>query len=287
VVTGGGSGIGKAIAAGFVANGAKVYITGRRLEVLEGAAKELNASAGEGGVAIPLQGDVSSKAGCAKIAEAVAAKESKVDTLINCAGVSRPWKNPVKDHNDPDAVAKMMWEGVDDDDFDYSVRINATGVYFMTVALLPLLRKAQDPNVCVISSLAALANQRATGSLSYGVSKAAANHVARLLAGRLHPMKIRVNCICPGIFPSEMTGTNADANKQGHTYDLNDSSTKAALRSTAGRPGLPEEIVGPVLMLSSRGGGYMNHAVFTVDGGRSMGASINDGIRMPEETYNF
>lgn len=94
-------------------------------------------------------------------------------------------------------------------------------------------------------------------------------------------MKIRVNTICPGIFPSEMTGTTSGK----HEYQINHQADKAAMRCTSGRPGRPEEMAGPVLMLSSPAGAYMNCALLTVDGGRLMGISINDGIRMPENTY--
>ncbi|WVQ81665.1 hypothetical protein IAT38_003790 [Cryptococcus sp. DSM 104549] len=153
----------------------------------------------------------------------------------------------------------------------------------MTSALIPYLRKSDSPSVVVIASIAGLANQRAMGSVSYGVSKAAAIHLGTLLAGRLHPMKIRVNTICPGIFPSEMTGQNASG--EGHEYNLGDAALKAGRRSTIGRPGLPEEIVGPVLMLSSKAGGFFDGALLTIDGGRLMGAGINDGLRMPEDTY--
>ncbi|KUL82746.1 hypothetical protein ZTR_11105 [Talaromyces verruculosus] len=214
VVTGDGSGLGKAIAEGLAVNGAKVYISGRRKDTLETAAKQIG-------------GDVHME------------------------------------------------------DFDRSNQINVNGVYFLTVNFIPLLRKSKDPNVCVIASLAGLGNVRSMGSLSYGVSKAAAIHLSKLLAGRFHPMKIRVNTICPGIFPSEMTGVTAGK----HEYNINHQAEKAALRSTAGRPGRPEEMVGPVLLLSSPGGGYMNCALLTVDGGRLMGVSINDGIRMPDHLY--
>ncbi|KAI0884337.1 putative short-chain dehydrogenase [Annulohypoxylon maeteangense] len=275
VVTGGGSGLGKAIAEGFAVNGAKVYITGRRQDVLETAAKQI------GGNTHVIQGDVQTKAGCQKIAEAVQAQETHIDTLINCAGVNSPWRVTAKDHDNPDEVENLLLNGVEEEDFDRSNQINVNGVYFLTVNFIPLLRKSTDPNVCIIASLAGIANQRSMGSLTYGVSKAATVHLAKLLAGRLHPMKIRVNTICPGIFPSEMTGVTAGK----HEYNINHQATKAAKRCTAGRPGRPEEMVGPVLMLSSPGGAYMNYALLTVDGGRLMGVSINDGIRMPDDTY--
>ncbi|KAI1335384.1 putative short-chain dehydrogenase [Xylariaceae sp. FL0016] len=275
VVTGGGSGLGKAIAEGFAVNGAKVYIVGRRKEALEQAAAEI-----EGGVKM-IQGDVQTKAGCQKIVKEFQGMENHLDTLVNCAGISTPWKVTAQDHNDPDQVENMLINGLEEEDFDRCNQINVNGVYFLTVNFIPLLRKSADPNVCIIASLAALANIRSMGSPAYGISKAATVHLAKLLAGRLHPMKIRVNTICPGIFPSEMTGTTSGK----HEYAINHQAEKAALRCTAGRPGRPEEMVGPVLLLSSAGGAYMNQALLTVDGGRLMGASINDGIRMPENTY--
>ncbi|WWC59359.1 uncharacterized protein I303_101911 [Kwoniella dejecticola CBS 10117] len=272
VVTGGGTGIGKAITAGFANNGAKVYITGRRKEVLDAAAKEI------GGQVVAIQGDVSTKQGCKAIGDAIAVKESKIDVLINCAGVMAPWRSSVTNHDDPDQVAGLLWDGHEDDDFNYS----NSSVYFVTAALVPLLRKSDYPSVTVIASIAGLANQRAMGTVSYGVTKVTI-HLGKLLAGRLHPLKIRVNTICPGIFPSEMTGKSN--NGQGHEYNLAEGAAKAAKRSTVGRPGLPEEIVGPVLLLASKAGGYMDGALLTVDGGRLMGAGINDGLRLPEDTY--
>ncbi|RXK37482.1 hypothetical protein M231_05203 [Tremella mesenterica] len=274
VVTGGGTGLGK----GFVTNGATVYITGRREDVLKKSAEEINADAGFGGKAIAIQGDVSTKEGCGKIAAALKDVET-IDTLVNCAGVGRAWRVQCTDHNDPDQVEKLLWDGVEDDDFNYTNSININGVYFMTAALVPQLRKASNPGVVVISSLAGLANQRSMGSVTYGTSKAAAIHLGKLLAGRLHPFKIRVNTICPGIFPSEMTAVSAG----GHEYkDLAGPAVKAAKRSTAGRPGKMIEMAAPVLLLSSPGGGYMNHTVITVDGGRLMGAGIHDGIKVDD-----
>ncbi|RMJ07801.1 hypothetical protein CDV36_012604 [Fusarium kuroshium] len=287
VVTGGGSGLGKAITQGFSTNGAKVYITGRRFDVLEKTAKEFNEA---GGNVIPIQSDVGTKDGCKALVDSISQKESHIDVLVNNAGVSRQIDFPAWDHNDADQVQKALWDGVDDEHFTFTNSVNVNGVYFTTVGFVPLLRKSEDPSVIIISSLAGLANQRAMGSLTYAISKAASLHMSKLLAGRFHPMKIRVNCILPGIFPTEMTTTDNTSNES----SMNKFAVKAAKRCTAarkevdsksGRAGRPEEIVGPCLMLSSKAGGYMNGGHLIVEGGRLMGCSINDGLRMPEDTY--
>ncbi|ORY26775.1 putative short chain dehydrogenase/reductase [Naematelia encephala] len=273
VVTGGGTGLGKAITNAFAINGAKVIITGRRLDVLQKTANDI------GGDIICIQGDVSTKTGVEDIVAQISEKTSVVDTLVNCAGVAIPFRTPIQDHNDPDSVEKLL-AGVIDADFEKQNAVNINGVYFMTTLLVPLLRKSSNPNVTIIASTAGILNTRMTGSLTYGISKAGAIHAATLLAGRLHPLKIRVNCICPGVFPSDMTGKNSG----GYHFDLAEPMRKAAARSTLGRPGKPEEIAGPVVMLASKSGMYMNNALIIIDGGRSMVASINDGIRLPEDS---
>ncbi|GAD97193.1 hypothetical protein ANI_1_1164034 [Paecilomyces variotii No. 5] len=281
VITGGGSGLGKAIAEGFSSNGAKVYITGRRSEVLQKTAEELNAKATLDGEVIPVQGDVATKDGCAGLVREISGREQRIDVLVNNAGLPGKVDYPAWNPNDADAVERALWESVNDDSFISTNNVNISGVYFTTVGFLPLLRKSQDPSVIVIASLAGIINQRAMGTITYAVSKAAALHLSKLLAGRFHPMKIRVNCILPGIFPSEMTTTDSTSNEM----SLNHFAVSAAKRCTAGRAGYPEEIVGPCLMLSSKAGGYMNGGYLLVDGGRAMGASINDGLRMPEDSY--
>ncbi|OCF76824.1 hypothetical protein I204_02530 [Kwoniella mangroviensis CBS 8886] len=284
VITGGGTGLGRMMAEGFVTNGAKVYITGRREEVLDKTVKEVRESCShKGGSISSIQGDVSTKDGVRQIVEIISSREEKVDVLVNNAGAQKPWKNPIQDHNDPDAVEKLVWEGVDEslpEELTGALEANVNGVYFMTAALVPLMRKSDIKSVIVIGSVAALANQRSVSSLTYGVSKSAL-HLAEMLAGRLSPLKIRVNTILPGAFPSEITSKlDQDGNRV-----LHQPAHKAALRSPLGRAGYKHEIVGPALLLASQAGGFMDNAVITVDGGRLMNAGINDGIRMLEETY--
>ncbi|KAL7418580.1 hypothetical protein Q5752_007038 [Cryptotrichosporon argae] len=279
VVTGGGTGLGKAIAAAYVANGAKVFITGRRKDVIDATAAELGQTAAQGGAIFAIQGDVSTKAGAGALYEAVKAQTSVVDVLVNCAGIMRSYRNATTRHNDPDEVVRTLWDGHE----DRGVPDSCPGVYWTTVAFTPLLQASDLKSVIVIASIAGLINQRAMGSVSYGVSKAGAIHCATLLAGRLSPLKIRVNTIAPGIFPSEMTGSSTD--NSGHGYDLGGPAIKAAKRSVTGRAGLPHEIIGPVLMLGSRAGSYMNNAMLVVDGGRAMVAGIHDGLHLPADTY--
>lgn len=95
--------------------------------------------------------------------------------------------------------------------------------------------------------------------------------------------KIRVNTISPGIFPSEMTASGPASAAE--SYSLVEPSEKAARRSLIGRSGYPHEIVGPVLLLGSRAGSYMDGANLVVDGGRTMAAGANDGVRIAEDLY--
>ncbi|OCF58922.1 hypothetical protein L486_03415 [Kwoniella mangroviensis CBS 10435] len=286
VITGGGTGLGRMMAEGFVTNGAKVYITGRREEVLDKTVKEVRESCShKGGSISSIQGDVSTKDGVRQIAEIISSREEKVDVLVNNAGAQKPWKNPIQDHNDlmigmlPMPVSQLPLRSLPEE-LTGALEANVNGVYFMTAALVPLMRKSDIKSVIVIGSVAALANQRSVSSLTYGVSKSAL-HLAEMLAGRLSPLKIRVNTILPGAFPSEIT---SKLDQDGDRV-LHPPAHKAALRSPLGRAGYKHEIVGPALLLASQAGGFMDNAVITVDGGRLMNAGINDGIRMPEETY--
>jgi NAD(P)-dependent dehydrogenase (short-subunit alcohol dehydrogenase family) len=90
--------------------------------------------------------------------------EDRVDVLINCAGVNRAWKEEARkfdgQHNDADAVEKLLWHGMDDEAFHSTYSINVNGVYFMSTRMIPLLRQGTAPVVIVIASIAAVMLQR-------------------------------------------------------------------------------------------------------------------------------
>ncbi|KAK4689320.1 hypothetical protein P7C73_g800, partial [Tremellales sp. Uapishka_1] len=254
-ITGGGTGIGRILASAYATNGAKVIIAGRRLDKLDTTAKEINDSAESfGGKVYPVQGDVSSKSAIAEMVSHVGPITEVIDVLINCAGLLKPWRQQCE-VDDVENLQSMLWDGVEDEDFIEMSK----GVYFTTVALIPYLRKSTLPVVINIASLAALGLQRRGSSVTLGATKAGTLHLTSLLASRLIPFKIRVNAVCPGIFPSAMTGDGTT---------LAPVLSDAVKVSPVGRAGRPEEIAGPVLLMGSDAGSYMDGAVVVVDGGR-------------------
>ena len=113
---------------------------------------------------IRLPGEMGSKQRVDEVVIALQKFEDHVDVLINCAGINRPWKAEASEfdsrHNDPDAVEKLLWHGLDDEDFQLTYSINVNGVYFMSTRMVPLLRKSPAPTVIVIASIAGMMLQR-------------------------------------------------------------------------------------------------------------------------------
>lgn len=149
---------------------------------------------------------------------------------------------------------------------------NTISPYFATLAFVPLLSKAKPPSlrdqgpvVINVTSIAALCNRRdMNASHSYPASKGAAEHVTKMLAGRLIPYKIRVNSIAPGIFPSEMTGeTTAESFME----------RAKKMVPAIQRSGTPEDFVGVVLFLVSKAGAYLDGATIIADGARTLTSS--------------
>ena len=192
VVTGGSRGIGEMIAAGYLANGAKVYITSRKAEVCDATAKRLSEQFG--GECISLPADMSNLAGIEAFAAALSAQEDHPDILVNNAGVA--WGAPLEE------FPEVGWDKVMD--------TNVKGVFFLTQKLLPLLEKNADSDnpthVVNVGSIDGIKTP-VFDNFSYGPSKAAVHHLTRVLAAHLIKRNIIVNGIAPGPFPTYMLST--------------------------------------------------------------------------------
>ncbi|KAI8989184.1 NAD-P-binding protein [Trametes punicea] len=251
VVTGGGSGIGSMIASAYVQNGAKVYIASRKEKQLKEMSEALTKK-GPGSCHY-IVADVSTKAGCDALANAIKERESKVHILVNNSGAS--WGAPFD--NVPE---KEGWDKI--------LSLNVKSIFYMTAALTPLLAKDAtnfDPGrVINISSVAGITSTAqgsklsgpGNGLWSYGTSKAAVNHLTILLATTLAPKFITVNAILPGVFPSKMTAFGMKKHGEGGLADGN----------PFGRIGHPKDMAGVALFLASPAGAYVSGTHIVLDG---------------------
>jgi NAD(P)-dependent dehydrogenase (short-subunit alcohol dehydrogenase family) len=237
LVTGGSAGIGRMIATGLAAAGARVYICARGAEKIAKAAAEM-----EGDV-IGLAADVSSAEGITALVAEISARESALHILVNNAGTLTD--API------DAFSEDQWDDVID--------LNLKTPFFLMQKLLPLLRAgatAERPsNVINIGSVGAL-KIGPREVYSYQASKGAIHWLTKSLAKKLGIENITVNAIAPGFFESDMTVIKDDAMRK-----------MVESMVPRGRTGTPEDVAGAAIYLASRAGAYVTGSVIPVEGG--------------------
>ena len=237
LVTGGSRGIGRMIAAGFVAQGARVYVSSRKAEACQATAAELSV----GGECIALPADVSTLAGAQGLAQAFAAREPALDILVNNAGAA--WGESF------DTFPEKGWDKV--------VDLNMKAPFFLTQALIGSLRAAARSRVAKVINIVSIdgisVNQWET--YSYAASKAGLIHLTKRMSLALIKDNIAVSAIAPGAFASEMN------------RDARDNAAEAVKRIPAGRIGSDEDMAGAAIYLASRAGDYVVGSTLVVDGG--------------------
>ena len=247
LVTGGSRGIGRMIAAGFVQQGAKVYVSSRKAAACEETAAEL----GPNCVALPA--DVSTVDGCRALAAGLAEREAKLDILVNNAGAA--WGVPFEE------FPESGWDKVMD--------LNVKSPFFLTQSLHGLLKAAGSPGrPAKVINITSIDGQRLNGweTYSYHASKAALIYLTKRMAARLVRDAINVTSIAPGAFASDMNKAARD-----HSETI-------AKGIPARRIGVDEDMAGAAIYLASRAGDYVIGETITVDGGlvhASLGTSID------------
>jgi NAD(P)-dependent dehydrogenase (short-subunit alcohol dehydrogenase family) len=247
LVTGGSRSIGKWIAQGFIAQGAKVYITARKADVCMATAEEL------GPKCIALPQDISTVAGCKALASQLAEHETALDILVNNAGAA--WGEPFE------VFPEKGWDKVMD--------LNVKSPFFLTQALHAHLKaagRADRPSKVI--NITSIDGQRLNpwDTYSYQTSKAALIYLTKRMAARLVTDHINVTSLAPGAFPSDMNRAARD-----HGGEV-------AKGIPAGRIGEPEDIAAAAIYLASRAGDYVIGDTLTVDGGlvnAALGRSID------------
>ena len=246
LITGGSRGIGKMIAAGFVAQGAKVYISSRKADACAATAAEL------GPRCIALPQDISTVAGCGALAAAYGEHETSLDILVNNAGFA--WGASF------DEFPEKGWDRVMD--------LNVKSPFFLTQKLHGALKTAasarRPAKVINIGSIDGI-RLNPWETYSYHASKAAIQYLTKRLAARLVRDHINVTAIAPGAFASDMNRAARD-----HADDV-------AKRIPAGRIGEAEDLAATAIFLASRAGDYVVGDTITVDGGL-VHAALGDSI---------
>ena len=251
LVTGGSRGIGEMIAAGYLANGANVYISSRKADACAETAGRLNEQYADSGTeCVALPADVSTIEGVQALASAVAEREERLDILVNNAGVS--WGAPLAE------FPEKGWDKV----MDTNVKV----VFFLIQALLPMLEAAgtadEPSRIINIGSIDGIKSP-AFETFSYGPSKAAVHAMTKQLGGMLAPRNVLVNAIAPGPFPTWMlsTGIGTGGDVEGTDWDALGEITPR------GRIGTAEDIAGLALYLASRAGSFTVGETISCDGG--------------------
>ncbi|KAI3322216.1 NAD(P)-binding protein [Xylariaceae sp. AK1471] len=268
VVTGGGTGIGLMATQALAANGAKVYITGRRMEALENAAKKHQPTSGEGQIVPIGPCDVTKKEDLQRLVDDIGKKEKYIHMLMCNAGVSGPKAEP--EPNDAEDLKSRLWDNEDVDEWQENYKTNVTSVYFTTVAFLPLLQASMRPkgplepytaSVLTTSSMSGIM-RHAQGHFSYNTSKGATVHLTKLMSAEFQKAGIRVNSIAPGYFPSEMTAKESDDRQKSHVPKEKIQEKGHVPLMRAGRE---TEMGMSVLYLAKNQ--YVNGEIIAVDGG--------------------
>ncbi len=236
LVTGGSRGIGKMIAKGFIAQGAKVYVSSRKAPACDETAAEL----GPNCISLPM--DVSSVAGCKALAEAFSKLEPRLDILVNNAGAA--WGAEFED------FPEVGWDKVMD--------LNVKSPFFLTQAFYEALKSgatmAKPSKVINITSIDGI-RLNPWETYSYHASKSSLIYLTRRMAARLIRDQINVTSIAPGAFPSEM---NRVARDHGDAV---------AQRIPNLRIGIDEDMAGVAIFLASKAGDYVVGDTIAVDGG--------------------
>lgn len=237
LITGGSRGIGRMIAAGFLAQGARVYISARKAEACDQAAAELAPL----GPCVSLPGDVSTVNGARALAAAYTSREPTLDILVNNAGAA--WGAPF------DEFPESGWDKV--------VDLNLKTPFFLTQALAAPLRAAAKTRPAKVINVASIdgISVNALETYSYAASKAGLIHLTRRMSLRLIQDNIVMSAIAPGPFASDMNRAARDHGDE------------VARRVPAGRIGSDEDMAGAAIYLASRAGDYVVGAVLVVDGG--------------------
>ena len=239
IVTGGGSGIGLAIAEKFVANNILTIIVGRDEKKLAAAREKL------GELCVAISSDLSDLTGIPALVAQIVNQYGQIDILVNNAGINM----------------KKEFTEVSDEDFQKIILTNVTAVFALSREVVKNMLEKGGGSIINISSMAS--QYGIPKVIAYTASKSAVEGMTRAMAVELSPKGIRVNCIAPGFIATDMSAKalNSDAERK----------QKVMSRTPRGFLGDPADIANAALYLANGEANYVTGVVLPVDGGNSIG----------------
>ncbi|HEY3639052.1 MAG TPA: SDR family oxidoreductase [Rhizomicrobium sp.] len=243
LITGGGTGLGRAIALAFAREGANVSVAGRRLEPLQEVAREIEQG---GGKALAIGCDVTDAQEATRAVAQTTARFGRLTILVNNAGT----------------LHVSTIETIPEEEWDRVMTVNVKGPFLMSRAALPELRRAGGGAIVNIGSILGLigAKERA----AYCASKGGVTMLTKAMALDHAHENIRVNCICPAIVETDLVRGLFDRAPDGEALRK----ARAAL-IPLGRMGKPEDVAEMAVFLASRESSWMTGAAIPLDGGLS------------------
>ena len=238
IVTGAGSGIGRACALALAREGANVALVGRRKKLLEEVAAEI------GNSAVVLAADVSKRGEAARIVEQTVSDFGSLNVLLNNAGVLHV--------GSAEQITEEQW----DETFDINVR----AVWLLSRAVLPAMRKAGGGSIINMASVLGINGAR--NRAAYAPSKGAVVLLTKCMAIDYGQEQIRVNAICPSFVETDLTAAVISK-----AADPNSVRAERIAVHPLGRLGQPEDIAGLAVYLASEESSWVTGSIFPVDGG--------------------
>ncbi|MEG3122870.1 SDR family NAD(P)-dependent oxidoreductase [Sphingomonas sp. GB1N7] len=240
IITGSTKGIGKASAFELAQHGAKVVISSRKQDACDAVAGEINTKYGAG-TAIAVAANISDKAGLQHLVDETRAVFGQIDVLV-CNAASNPYYGPQS--------------GISDEQFRKILDNNIISNHWLIAMVAPEMRARKSGAIVIVSSIGGIRGTTTIGA--YAISKAADMQLARNLAHEFGPDNVRINCIAPGLIKTDFARALWEDPER-----IEAANTRVPLR----RIGVPEEIAGAVVFLSSPASAFMTGQSIVIDGG--------------------